>query len=274
MTTPLVSIITVTYNAEKYIEQTIKSVMTQSYKNIEYIIIDGQSTDGTAAIIQRYRKHIACHISEPDNGIYDAMNKGVRKASGELIGIINASDFYQPDAVENIVRAWREHPLCGIFYGNANFYFDNGHFFKEKKAAPNMDNLYKGICFCHASVFVTKATYQKHGLFDLRYKLSGDFDFALRNYKAGTLFSYIDKVIANFRIGGISTQDNINSMQECYQSLIANGYPEPVAQIIRRRWVRKIRCNTVKQRLYKWKADRWITAFLCSIKARVFVKKL
>ncbi|MDR0581531.1 MAG: glycosyltransferase [Prevotellaceae bacterium] len=266
MTTPLVSIITVTYNAEKYLEQTIKSVTTQSYKNIEYIIIDGQSTDGTAAIIQRYRKHIAYYLSEPDNGIYDAMNKGIRKAAGELIGIINASDFYQPDAVAHIVRAWIDHPQYGIFYGNTNFYFDNGCFLKEKKAAPNMDNLYKGIYFCHASVFVTKATYQKHGLFDLRYKLSGDFDFALRNYKAGTQFFYIDKVIANFRTGGISAQNNTNSTQECYQSLIANGYPEPVAQAIRRRWIRKAQYNTMKQQLYKWKVGRWIIVFLCGVK--------
>jgi glycosyltransferase involved in cell wall biosynthesis len=269
MTTPLVSIITVTYNAEKYLEQTIKSVTAQSYKNIEYIIIDGQSTDGTATIIQRYREHIAYCFSEPDNGIYDAMNKGIRKASGELIGIINASDFYQPDAVENIVRAWASHPQCGIFYGNANFYFDNGQFFKEKKAAPDMENLYKGVCFCHASVFVTKATYQQHGLFDLRYKLSGDFDFALRNYIAGTPFSYIDKVIANFRIGGISTQNSINSMQECYQSLIANGYPENTAQAIRRHWIRKVKSNALKQQLYKWKAGRWIAVFLCALRQRL-----
>ncbi|MDR3350102.1 MAG: glycosyltransferase [Prevotellaceae bacterium] len=251
MTTPLVSIITVTYNAEKYLEQTIKSVTAQSYKNIEYILIDGQSTDGTAAIIRRYREHIACFLSEPDNGVYDAMNKGIRKASGELIGIINASDFYQPDAVENIVRAWTGHPQYGIFYGNANFYFGNSRFFKEKKAAPDMANLYKGLCFCHASVFVTKATYRQHGLFDLRYRLSGDFDFALRNYKAGTPFFYIDKVIANFRTGGLSAQNSRDSMQECYRALLANGYPEDLAQAVRRRWLWQAGSNALKQQLCK-----------------------
>jgi glycosyltransferase involved in cell wall biosynthesis len=268
MKNPLVSIITVTCNAEKHLEQTIQSVIAQSYHNIEYIIIDGASTDDTDRIIQRYRKHIACYVSEPDNGIYDAMNKGIQKATGELTGIINASDFYQPDAVENIVRAWQAHPQCGIFYGNANFYFDDGRFLKEKKAAPNMNNLYKGVCFCHASVFVTRTTYQQHGLFDLRYKLSGDFDFMLRNYKAGTLFCYIDKVIANFRTGGVSTQSNINSTQECYQSLIANGYSETVAQSIRRKWLRQTKRNTLKHQLYKWRAIRWIVAFLCAVRRR------
>ena len=127
MSNPLVSIITVTYNAEKYLEQTIKSVISQSYKNIEYIIIDGMSSDGTVDIIKRYQKYIAHFSSEPDKGIYDAMNKGIKKANGELIGIINSSDFYEPDAVETVVSAYLQNKGAGIFHGNINMQIGRAH---------------------------------------------------------------------------------------------------------------------------------------------------
>ena len=101
---PLVSVITVTYNAKSYLEQTIQSVFAQTYPHIEYIIIDGASTDGTLDIIKRHEKKIAFWVSEKDNGIYDAMNKGIRAANGELIGIINASDYYEPDTISEVVK--------------------------------------------------------------------------------------------------------------------------------------------------------------------------
>ncbi len=99
-----VSVITVVFNGAGTIEQTIKSVLGQTYKNIEYIIIDGDSTDGTQEIVEKYGESIACFVSEKDNGLYDAMNKGISYATGDIIGIINSDDYYAVDAVEHVVN--------------------------------------------------------------------------------------------------------------------------------------------------------------------------
>jgi glycosyltransferase involved in cell wall biosynthesis len=255
--TPLVSIITVTYNAEKYLEQTIRSVVNQTYKNIEYILIDGASTDETIAIIKRNARHISYWRSEPDKGIYDAMNKGIQKANGELIGIINASDFYQPDAVEKIVNAYLQHPQYGIFHGNANYYLANGLFFKEKKANPNLSLLYKGMQVIHTTFFVTKLTYQKNGLFDVRYRISGDYEFAMRNYKKGTLFFHVNEVISNFRFGGTSSQQSKIAAQECYDIVLEHGYPKTRVWLLKYKWKYYLPIlNRIKQQLLKWKIIR------------------
>jgi len=113
---PLVSIVTVVYNGEKYLEQTIRSVINQRYDNIEYIIIDGGSTDGTLDIVEKHEKMIDYWISEPDEGIFDAMNKGIKICRGELIGLINADDYYAPNAIERVVSCYlKEKPdLMGV----------------------------------------------------------------------------------------------------------------------------------------------------------------
>ncbi|MDO4190908.1 MAG: glycosyltransferase, partial [Bacteroidales bacterium] len=125
--TPLVSIITVCFNAEKTIEQTIQSVINQTYSNIEYIIIDGKSTDSTLNIVSKYKDNIATIISEPDNGIYDAMNKGIKLSSGELIGIINADDWYEKDAVKIMVNKYlsTENKDNSLYYGMIRIWKNN-----------------------------------------------------------------------------------------------------------------------------------------------------
>ena len=115
---PLISIITVVYNGSKTLKQTIDSVLSQNYKNIEYIVIDGGSNDGTLDIIKKYESHINYWISEPDKGLYDAMNKGISAAKGVLIGMINSDDWYELNAVELIVKAYIENPSKLIFHGD------------------------------------------------------------------------------------------------------------------------------------------------------------
>lgn len=112
---PLISIITVVYNGEKYLEQTIQSVINQTYKNIEYIVIDGGSTDGTLDIIKKYEEHISYWVSESDKGLYDAMNKGIGVAKGELIGMINSDDWYELEAVEIMAEAYKNNPTKVYF---------------------------------------------------------------------------------------------------------------------------------------------------------------
>ena len=124
---PLISIITVSYNAVKTIEDTILSVINQTYPNIEYIIIDGGSTDGTLDIIKKYQDKITYWVSEPDKGIYDAMNKGIAKANGELIGIINADDWYELDAVQNVVLEFNN-TRPAIYHGGLNIVKASSYF--------------------------------------------------------------------------------------------------------------------------------------------------
>ena len=272
MSNPLVSIITVTYNAEKYVEQTIKSVAAQSYKNIEYIIIDGLSTDGTADIIQRYRQHITHFVSESDNGIYDAMNKGLQKATGELTGIINASDFYEPNAVEAVVSAYLQNRDAGIFYGNINMLNENGSFFKLKKPITNLENLSKGMSLYHPALFAAKSVYEKYGLYDLQYKIASDFDFTIRCYLAGVKFIYIDSVISNFRKGGISSKREKAAHLECKNVLTRNGYPETTVNKAAKEWERLRKKNNAYYESYKILKCILPASFIDRIAARVSVK--
>ena len=186
MKQPLISIITVTRNAEKYLEKTIQSVLAQTYQNIEYLIIGGNSTDGTIEIITNYELRITNtlkyfrFVSENDNGLYDAMNKGIRMAKGDLIGMVNAGDFYEPNAVETVVSTYLQHKDTGILYGNINMLNEDGSFFKLKKSDTNLEKLYKGMSLYHPTFFVAKSVYEKHGLYDLQYKIASDFDFVIR----------------------------------------------------------------------------------------------
>ncbi len=132
---PLVSIITVCLNSEKTIEQTIQSVINQTYPNIEYIIIDGKSTDRTLEIIDKYKGKISILVSESDEGIYDAMNKGLKLATGELIGIINSDDWYESDAVETIVNSFLADRNVQVIYGNMDVY-DQDKFIRTIYPSP------------------------------------------------------------------------------------------------------------------------------------------
>ena len=251
---PLISIITVTYNAEDYLAQTIESVLAQTYQNIEYIIIDGYSTDRTIAIINNYELRITIALkhfmwmSEKDCGIYNAMNKGIRLAHGELIGMINASDFYEPNTVEMVVNKYSKNKDTGIFHGNVNMLNDDGSFFKLKKPNTNLEDLYKGMSLYHPTFFVAKSVYEKYGFFDLQYKIAADFDFALRCNLAGVKFCYLDYVISNFRKGGVSSKKIKAAHQECKKILIQNGYPEATANAVAKEWERLRK----KDNLYYW----------------------
>lgn len=233
---PLISIITVTYNAQTALEETMQSVFLQTYPNIEYIIIDGKSQDGTLDIIKRYESQIATWLSEKDNGIYDAMNKGIRLAKGEIIGMINAGDYYEPEAVENIVNAFLKEKQAGIFHGNVNMLNEDGSFFKLKKPNTDLNQLYKGISLFHPTFFVHKSIYEEKGLYDIVYKSSADFDFALRNHLLGTPFYYLDTVIANFRLGGYSTVNKLNANLESREILYKNGYSKEAVEPLFHKW--------------------------------------
>lgn len=182
---PLISIITVSYNAVSTIENTILSVINQTYPNIEYIIIDGGSTDGTVDIIKKYQERISFWVSEPDEGIYDAMNKGIAIATGKWINFMNSGDmFYANDTVEKVVKSLRT--SIDVLYGDTMLKFSWGVF--ERKALP-LCMMEKHLPFSHQSSFI-KMDLMKSQLYDLQYRICADYNFFYSSFKAGKIFKY------------------------------------------------------------------------------------
>lgn len=205
-----VSIITVTYNAEDTIEQTIESVLRQTYKNIEYILVDGMSTDGTWDKICKYKDKIDCIIHEKDKGLYDAMNKGIERATGEIIGIINGDDWYERKTIETIVKE-SEHSDADIFYGDMYVVDTDGK--SEITSKRECENLWVDM-IPHPTVFVRRNIYDKWGNFNLNYPIVADYEMMLRFYTNGVKFKRLDGVFANFRVGGLTTQKRVECAKE------------------------------------------------------------
>ena len=208
------SIITVSYNAVKTIEKTILSVLEQSYTNIEYIIIDGQSTDGTLDIIKKYEKYIDCVISEPDNGIYDAMNKGIQLATGDIIGFVNSDDWYELDTIEKVVTCFNSTD-AELIHGIVWFVEEDGSR-KKMNGFRNGEVAYEQLYYRmlpHLSVFAKKTIFEQCGKFDTNYQIAADYDWILRCFTSGVRFRYINSVIGSFRKGGVSTSVGKTSWQ-------------------------------------------------------------
>jgi len=213
---PLVTIITVVRNGASVIEQTILSVLEQSYKNIEYIIIDGGSTDGTLDIIKRFDDQIAYWLSEPDKGIYDAMNKGIDLSTGDWINFMNAGDrFYQTDTVQRVISS-----DCGtadLVYGHCQMVYAPD--FSLIWKAMNITDLWKGMIFRHQSLF-TKASVCKKLYFSLDYKIGADFAFIFSCYKNKYKFSNIDLVVSSVSAGGLSDTSIILAWKETRRAVV------------------------------------------------------
>ncbi|MBU2947830.1 glycosyltransferase family 2 protein [Zobellia uliginosa] len=204
-----VSIITVVFNGEKYLEQTINSVIQQTYSNIEYIIVDGGSTDNSVEIIKRYDNYISKWISEPDKGLYDAMNKGIAMASGELIGMINSDDWYELNALEIMVKAYLENPKKTIFHADRYDIKKEGRVIR--KFNPSLFKLkYYGMTYNHPSMFITPSEYKKHN-YNCALKVLSDYQFVLEaRIKSPNTFFYVDQPIVNYRLDGLSSLEKIN----------------------------------------------------------------
>lgn len=211
-----VSIVTVSYNSAKTIEKTILSVLNQTYSNIEYIVIDGESTDATLDVIKKYKNIISYYISESDQGISDAFNKGIKRATGDFIGIINSDDWYEVEAVERVVQAFQENDQAGFVFGDLKYFDLNGELIFIQKGDANYSNKirYSMTSIPHPTVFVRRSVYEKHGLFNLQYKTAMDYELLLRFYKAGVKGVYIPHIIANMRIGGESYHNVFRALRE------------------------------------------------------------
>lgn len=202
MERPLVSIITVVYNNVDQIAKTIDSVYRQTYDLIEYIVIDGDSSDGTKKVIEENISRVTKFVSEKDKGIYDAMNKGIALASGHLIGIINSGDHFEDDAVEKIATAYAQHPEHDIFHGMLRIFDESGSI---KLILGNHSSFLSTGMIEHPTCFVRSSVYKQWGVFLLDYKSSSDYEFMLRVRKKGARFYFMEEILANFYTGGISS---------------------------------------------------------------------
>lgn len=205
-----ISIITVVYNSVAVLQDTIVSVLNQSYNNVEYIIIDGNSTDGTLDVINKYREKISIFVSEPDNGIYDAMNKGIKLSTGSWLLFMNAGDtFYDNKVLENFASGNCE--KYDIVYGNALRQFKNT---SNLWVPSSLSTMWRKMSFCHQSTFV-KVSYHQARLFDENYKLSADYDFFYESYYLlGAKFKHINLLVCRFSMEGKSGIDYIASAKE------------------------------------------------------------
>ncbi len=200
----LVTIITVTYNAEKHLEQTIKSVIEQDYPNIEYIIIDGGSSDGTLDIIKHYKDHINYYISEPDRGIYDAMNKGIEQSAGNWINFLNAGDTYCKKTTIKEISSYITEDIDLI---SGDIYYVNNNKKKYLKAR-GLTSVFNGM-FCYHQTLFTKSKLLKKYNFNLTFNIAGDYDFVLKCYINNYHFKFLDFAVANYLGGGISERNRI-----------------------------------------------------------------
>ncbi|HCE2121655.1 TPA: glycosyltransferase [Vibrio parahaemolyticus] len=224
-----VSIITVCYNSSATIEDTIKSVKSQTYKDIEYIIIDGGSTDNTNQIVNNYSECVDIHISESDKGLYDAMNKGLDLATGDLIGILNSDDILSGTTViQKIVDASENSD--GV-YADIGFYDQSltkkvRHYSSKRFHKGRFS---RGFMPAHPSFYLKRAVIEKVGYYSLDYKIAADFDFLVRCfYLPNISFNYLNEEVVKMRLGGVSTSGisaNVLLNKEIMHSCRKNGLP-------------------------------------------------
>jgi len=202
---PLITVITVVFNGEKYLEETIQSIINQTYDNVEYIIIDGGSTDGTLDIIKKYENKIDYWISEKDKGIYDAMNKGIDVATGDWINFMNAGDGFYDIDVLNKIFSQNDLKKIDILYGNHNVIYPH----KTRIAkAGNMKNIWKGSQFSHQSTFVSSIVH-KANKYNFYNKIAADFELFYTLYKKKINFKYVDIIVVNYSAGGFSDTNRV-----------------------------------------------------------------
>ncbi len=224
VTRPKISMITAVLNGKEHIEETINSVISQGYPNIEYIIIDGGSKDGTLDVIYQYESYIDKWVSEADKGISDAFNKGIKMASGEIIGIISADDYLLPGTLERVASTYEKERELDVIFGNAVFIEPFNQLRFIVKPDTDLKALWKRQALKHVATFVAKKTYDNFGLFDLQYRFAMDHELILRFYLKGAKFYYIDEPLAAFRTGGLAISNPYKASRETCDITLRYGH--------------------------------------------------
>ena len=235
-----ISIVTVTLNSEKTLERTIKSVLGQNYSDVEYIIIDGGSTDGTLNIIEKYKDKISKVISEKDNGLYDAMNKGIKLSTGDIVGILNSDDFFYNEEVLSIVANSFEDKEIDAVYGDITYFADDvGKVTRYWRAGDYSERkLNNGWIIPHPSLFVRKSVYAKCGFFNLDFKIAADYEFILRLLKVYKIkVKYVPFVFTRMYNDGNSGKNfkqRMRGWKELKKAWSVNNFKIPKLFILRR----------------------------------------
>lgn len=216
---PKFSIITVTYNAGAVLEDTIQSVITQSYRNVEYIIVDGGSKDRTPEIIEKYKEHIHTVISEPDNGLYDAMNKGIRLATGDYVCFLNGGDaLHEEDTLQQMVHSITGTELPDVIYGETAIVDEEGHFLRMRRLSAPETLTWKsfkaGMVVCHQAFFARR---DRIVPYDLRYRFSADFDWCIRVMKQSRILHNTHLVLIDYLNEGMTTRNHKASLKERFR---------------------------------------------------------
>lgn len=204
-----ISIVTISFNNELDIEETILSVLNQSFKNIEYIVIDGGSSDNTLDIIDIYKNKIDQFVSEPDNGIYDAINKGIKKATGDIVGLIHAGDrLYDEKVLEDVAEHFAKHDVDAS-YGHSVIVNSNDNVVRVNKSPEFKKSLFKiGWMPSHQSIYISRGVFEKLGLYRTDLGGSGDYEFVLRYFYFNNLkIKRMNRFMIKFALGGTSTSN-------------------------------------------------------------------
>lgn len=209
------SIITAVYNSEDFIEKTILSVLNQTYDNIEYIVIDGKSTDNTTEIIKKYADRIDYFISEPDNGVYDAMNKGIEAATGDYLYFLNSGDYFVDETIIYKINSKLATQDINILTGNVIIYNNDSNCISKHS---NFDKKYlRNHTICHQAMFSKRGLFAKYGVFDIKYKLKADHDWFMQVYDTNANIKYVDYNIAYFLDGGLSSSGSPLTAKEYFK---------------------------------------------------------
>lgn len=209
------SIITATYNAGKTVRKCLESVRDNKLENTEHFIADNLSTDETPDILKDFPDLNV--LSEQDSGIYNAMNKGIVHTKNEILAFLNADDFYLPGALQAVHEIFEKYPESDIVFGNI---LVNGREVKPVKGIYS----FGGARIFHPAAFIRRSLFEKIGNYDEKYRICADFDFFMRAKKNGAVFTYIDKALADFALGGISTTLRKKTAAEMHQILLSHGY--------------------------------------------------
>lgn len=223
--------ITAALNPGPEVRQTIESVLTQNYPDLQYIFVDGGSRDDAFARVLPYTDRISVLIREPDDGISDAWNKAIARATGDIIGILNADDFLMPGALAAVAAAYGRHGGSPIVHGDV-IRIDKGRQTHRSSRIPLWLMIRFGTPVFHPATFVPKTTYDRIGGFGTSYKLAMDYDLILRAYRSGVLFVRVPVPLAGFRGGGLSDRKPLDGFEEVRRSQLHHGLFRPLVHLI------------------------------------------
>ncbi|CAG1020795.1 PGL/p-HBAD biosynthesis glycosyltransferase [Patescibacteria group bacterium] len=261
-----ISVIIPTFNSAKTIEDTLKSIMGQNWPDLQIIIQDGGSSDDTKGIVAKYPAGLSGWQSEPDNGIYDAMNKGIGRANGEIIAILNSDDAWLPGTLDRVASAFSRNPDVGIVSGSIEVWEDSPDGAKVVLKSSLL-HLHKGLTVQHPATFVRRSVYERVGLFNTRYRIGADYDFVLRCLMANIPWIIIDDILVRMRAGGKGgstftiddwkvrrshkLSSGINEIVACINSFIRHMSRQVILKILGRKALSTFRSYLWNKRTYR-----------------------